>query len=340
MKGIYTMQTFLGSQVSGQTKRSYAIGLKKFIAWYGKPIDNLLKEKDPSKIVEQFFVDIKKKLCHNTARTYTISVIQFCRYNNIDIKLRKGLGAGGTKQSTRDHILLIDQAREMYKIGSLEDKVMVKIWLLGLRISDAVKLEWKDFQVSDSDPIEILVKTGKEEVVAHVFIDSELQELMAKYIRIIDQENKYLFQGITTKQLLRRLQSLAKKAGIETNGKVFGWHLGRKLFMRTGTQFGINIWSLKMMVGKAIDPSIATYIRGVSLVEDAKKISNTLRMEEPKSNGRVGNLEETVQIMTKAFGKFLRQILKEQGYGTGIGFTMDYDAMDDEEVIRWYLGER
>jgi len=335
------MRTFLESLVSDATRRSYKNGLLKFEKWYKKPIASLLKEKDPGKTIERYFVDLKRKLRHNSARMYTNSVIQYCKYNNIDPKIKKSLGVFHTVATTRDHILLVDQAREMYKVGSLEDKVMIKVWLLGLRIGDVTKLT-KDqftFEKLSNEPLEILVSTHKEEITAHIFVDLELQDLLKKYIPLL--KNEFLFEGITTKQLLRRLQTLQKKVGFKLTGKVFGWHIARKLFLRTGTELGVNQWSLKMMTGKALDPSIATYIRGVSLVEDARKISNALRMTEPRPNGRIGNLEETVQIMSQAFAKFIRQILKEQGYGTGtIGFTMDYDAMDDEEVIKWYLGER
>ena len=68
----------------------------------------------------------------------------------------------------------------MHKIGSLQEKVMVKIWLLGLRIEDVCKLEWKKMDVFQilKEPKEVLVNTQKEGVAADCFLDKELQELL------------------------------------------------------------------------------------------------------------------------------------------------------------------
>jgi hypothetical protein len=102
------------------------------------------------------------------------------------------------------------------------------------------------------------------------------------------------------KQLLRRLQSLQKKAGIQANGQVFGWHIGRKLFLRTCAELGITSWNAKMMCGKAVDKSIATYINGVQLKNDAMKVHNVLKMEVSNgNNGKVTRLEETVNALER-----------------------------------------
>jgi len=173
----------------------------------------------------------------------------------------------------------------MWKIASLEEKVMMKTWMLGLRISDCTKLEWRqlDFKPSE-EPQELIITTGKENITAHVFIDPEFQKLLAKQIPVLKKDNKYLFQSekgghVKEKQLLRRLQSLQKKAGIDSKGKVFGWHLGRKLFLRTCAELGITSWNAQLMCGKAVDKSIATYINGVQLKNDATKVHNVLKME-------------------------------------------------------------
>lgn len=94
----------------------------------------------------------------------------------------------------------------------------MKTWLLGLRISDASRLEWKPFDVQPSDgPIEVLMHTMKEGVVVHCFLDIEFQKLLGKHILNLDQNNKQLSQSekgdrVSEKQLLKRLQSIQKKA--------------------------------------------------------------------------------------------------------------------------------
>jgi hypothetical protein len=141
--------------------------------------------------------------------------------------------------------------------------------------------------------------------VAHVFIDVEFQKLLEKYIPTLDKSNKSLFQSekggnVKEKQLLRRLQSLQKKAGIDARGQVFGWHIGRKLFLRTCAELGITSWNAQMLVGKAVDKSISTYINGVQLKNDAMKVHSVLKMEISKTNdAKVTQLEETVNSLEK-----------------------------------------
>jgi integrase len=237
---------WLSTIPSKQTRKSYRNGIRRFEEFYQKPIETLIGSQDAGKTIEKFYVWLKNKgRSQNTCRTTTNAPIQFLKYFNTPVKYRKNLGIYRTTLTTRDHMLNVDEAREMYRIGSLKEKVMVKTWLLGLRIGDACKLEWKQFNFKPSEePKEVLVNTKKEGIVAHVFIDAEFQKLLAKHIPNLDQNNKFLFQSekgnnLKEKQLLRKLQKLQKKARINPKG-VFGWHIGRKLFMRTCAELGIT----------------------------------------------------------------------------------------------------
>jgi integrase len=290
---------WLSTIPSEQTRKSYRCGIRRFEEFYQKPVETLINSQDAGKTMEKFYVWLKNKgKSQNTCRTTTNAPIQFLKYFNTPVKYRRNLGIYNTTLTTRDHMLNVDEAREMYRIGSLEEKVMVKTWLLGLRIGDACRLEWKQFNFKPTeDPKEVLVNTKKEGIVAHVFIDAEFQKLLAQHIPNLNQSNKFLFQSekgnnLKEKQLLRKLQNLQKKARINAKG-VFGWHIGRKLFMRTCAELGITSWNAKLMVGKAVDKSIATYINGVQLKDDATKVSNVLHME--LSNG-TGNSRLTKQL--------------------------------------------
>jgi len=236
-------------------------------------------------IIEKFYSHLKQNHPQNTCRNLVNCPIQYLKYFGKNPKYKKSLGIYTTTLTTRDHLLTVYEVREMWKIASLEEKVMMKTWMLGLRISDCTKLEWRqlDFKPSE-EPQELIIITGKENITAHVFIDPEFQKLLAKQIPVLKKDNKYLFQSekgghVKEKQLLRRLQSLQKKAGIDSKGKVFGWHLGRKLFLRTCAELGITSWNAQLMCGKAVDKSIATYINGVQLKNDATKVHNVLKME-------------------------------------------------------------
>lgn len=271
--------------LSKNTRKSYRNGIRKFEEFYGKGIETLIDSEDAGKVIEKFFVWLKGRgYTQNTARNFVNASIQFLKFFNTPVKYRKSLGIYKSVLTTRDHMLTVDEAREMFKVGDLSEKVMVKTWLLGLRVSDACRLKWSDFDVKpQNEPIELLIYTKKEDIIAHCFIDSEFQKLLAKHIPNLDKNNKYLFQSekggrLSEKQLLRRLQALQKRAQIKVRG-CFGWHIGRKLFLRTCAELGVNQWSAKMMVGKSVPQDIATYINGVSLKKDALKVSNVLRMK-------------------------------------------------------------
>jgi len=310
------MEKYLESLVSPNTRKSYRNSLLSFEKWYQKPLKNLLDESDPVKTVELYFVAIKQKYCQNTARSKTNPVIQWLKYNNFDVKLRKGLGIYRSEITTRDHVLTIDQARLMWKISDLDGKILIKTWLLGLRISDACRLKWNDLDLQpQKKPIEVQILTRKEGIVAHCFIDSEFQELLKKYIPTLDQSNDFLFQSarqerLSEKQLLRRLQKLAKKVGLNTT-KRFGWHIARKLFLRKAVELGLNQWSAKMMTGKAVERSVATYIVGTDLTKDAQKMSNVLRMEETPQISTGTNA--IIDTMLECLKELLRDKLTEKG---------------------------
>ena len=163
------------------------------------------------------------------------------------------------------------------------------------------------------EPQEVPVNTHKEGITAHCFIDVEFQKLLEKYVPNLDRSNKYLFQAQTggnvkEKQMLRRLQNLQKKAGIKAKG-VFGWHIGRKLFLRVAAENGVTSWNAQMMCGKAVDKSISTYINGVALKNDATKILNVLRMEtNGNGNSKVSKLEELVLALEKENSQLKQRI--------------------------------
>lgn len=303
------MNDWLEAIPSPQTRKNYRNGIRRFEEFIQKPIESLLELNDTElgHIVEKFYCHLKQNHPQNTCRNLVNCPIQYLKYFGKNPKYKKSLGIYTTTLTTRDHLLTVDEVREMWKIASLEEKVMLKSWLLGLRISDACKLEWRQFNFKPSgEPKEILVNTRKEGITAHVFIDSEFQNYLEKQIPVLKGDNKFLFQSekggnLKEKQLLRKLQCLQKKAGVEARG-TFGWHIGRKLFLRTCAELGITSWNAQMMCGKAVDKSIATYINGIQLKNDAMKVHNVLKMEnanQTNNHGRIEALEDALKSVEK-----------------------------------------
>ena len=95
-----------------------------------------------------------------------------------------------------------------------------------------------------------------------------------------------------------------KRARIKAKGR-FGWHIARKLFLRTCAENGVISWNAKLMVGKAVDKSIGTYINGVSLRKDACKVLKVLLMEPPKTKVGDPTIVEALDLVLKVLRKML-----------------------------------
>lgn len=109
------MKDFLEAQVSPATRRNYKFGLKTFAEWYKRPVQELLREKDPGRVLERYWVWLKENYKGNTPRSKLNAVIQYCRYNRVDPEIRKGLHVYKQIDSVRDHDLTIEECRRMYR---------------------------------------------------------------------------------------------------------------------------------------------------------------------------------------------------------------------------------
>lgn len=300
------VETWLEAIPSKQTKKSYRNSLRKFEAWLGKPIENLLgNSEEATKAVERFFCYLKENNCQNTARNQTNGVIQYFKAHKTPITLRKALNVYKTVVTVRDHQLSIAEVRKMFSVSDLREQVILKVGMLGLRVGDVSELKWKTFEVSGECPIEVEIMTAKEDQLARTFVDCEFKELLDRYLETLDKSNEYLFQSkrrgnLSIHRLDEILKQLFERAGLNAS-KILRWHCFRKLVMRTAMELGLNSWSIKMMVGKAVSADIATYISGVSLKEDFLKLSNAtqLRSNGTNGNGKVKALEETLLSLEK-----------------------------------------
>ena len=206
-----------------------------------------------------------------------------------------------TVVTTRDHRINIGEVQEMAKVADLREQILLEVFLLGLRIGDISTLKWKTFDVSGATPIPIMILTEKEEVIARTFISEEFKGLLDKYLDTVDKSVPYLLQSarnghLTTKRINAIFKELGERAGIKSHG-LFRWHIGRKLFLRTCAELGINQWNAKMFCGKAVSKDIATYVNGVQLKDDFVKVSKVLRLfpETTLHNAnKMKQLEDTI----------------------------------------------
>ena len=191
------LDDFMATIQSSSTRKSYKNGIRKSEEFLGKPIETLIGSPDAGKTVEKFFVWLKNKgHTQNTARNLVNGGIQYLKYFDTQVKYRKSLGMYKTEMTTRDHLLTIAEVQEMARVADLKEQVILELLLLGLRVGDVCRLEWKQFDVLDQEaPMPLLIRTMKEGTTAHTFVSEELVELLTKYLPLLDKNNKYLLQS-------------------------------------------------------------------------------------------------------------------------------------------------
>jgi len=330
------VEDWLSAIPSKYTRKSYKHGILKFEEFHGKGIETLIKSEDAGRTIEKYYAWLREKgYLQNSCRNLVNSPIQFLKYFHTTVEYRKKLGIYRSVRTTRDHRLSISDVQEMAKVSDLREQILLEVLLLGLRIGDVVNLEWKTFDVNGELPIPIQIITKKEQVEAQGFISSEFKELLDKYLPPLDKRNPYLFQSkkgnLTTKRLDGILKDLGNRAGIKTHG-LFRWHIGRKLFLRTCAELGVSSWSAKLMCGKAIPTSDDVYVHDAELKNDFIKVSKVLRLRpEVQGNGRVGNLEESIDLVLKA----LKKIIIEHGYNLEAT-----EGLTDKEFIEGFMNAK
>jgi hypothetical protein len=121
--------------------------------------------------------------------------------------------------------------------------------------------------------------------------------------------------------------------------------------LRTAAELGVNAWNAKLLVGKSVEKSIATYINGVKLKEDFVKISNVLRVNEVPQNSKMLTLEEAVNLVAQVQKEELLEKVKRlwdekhgqfasPGSSTTLGLTImmpDFERMTPKQLLQEYL---
>jgi len=253
------VEDYLETIPSEHTRKNYANGIKKFEQWYGDSITKLIKNPEATMTVEKFYVALKQKHPQNTCRNMTNSAIRFLKYFGTDVKPRKSLGIYRTEKAIGDHELTLDEIQRMASVADLKEQVILKVFLLGLRIGDAIALKVGDLnKLEQPAPIELKLRAAKENTVYETFISQEFKELLKLYLPTVDGE--WLFQSmrknshVKDETLNMTLRSLAKRAGIKLHGRLH-WHCGRKLLMRIGAELGVGPWVIRRMLGRSIPKS-------------------------------------------------------------------------------------
>lgn len=325
-----SVQEFLNSLSSKGTKKTYKHGLKKFLEWYGKSAEEVLKERKDDltqrpeedlvsyrnrasnyeKIIERFHRDmVNEGYSPNTARSLTMGIRQLFRYYKMDVKMRNGANVNRTIKTSRNFPMTIEHVRKMFAVANFRDRVILSMATdLGLRISDFLNIKKDDLpDLTQEPPISFDVMTDKEDVVAHGFLSKESIDLLKKYALILPEPNPFLFPSsqkapkpISQTQLGNILKDLANKAEIKINNrKRLSFHCFRKMFLSASIDSGIGLTAGKMMVGKTISSSDATYLTTVKLREKFIQLKRFLSISEQPivENQKVEALTKAVNVL-------------------------------------------
>lgn len=359
------VKVFLDSVLAENTRKTYVRALEIFEEYTGQTISEIIKQRREDfrsdditlrrrldRKVEQFYVWLinERGMKPNTAYAYVTGIKSIMSFYDVNLKLK----VKKPRSRANDFIPSITQLREVFEVGDLTEKMIVAMATnIPLRINDfneITKSHVTPLLNSEEFPAWFEYETRKTRTVMPCFITEETMKLLRKYVKTLREDNKYLFQGrgeskLNEDSINRILKNLVKKADIETLGKRVRFHLFRKVFISVGrNMIGLSDDQIKMLTGKAVKEDMDAYYVNMKLRPWFIEIANELRLTPTKNNGRMGNLEEIIVKMEKAFGKFLRQMLVAEG--TIQAFTgkpkkkvVDWTKMTDRELIEWYSKE-
>jgi len=284
------------------TFKNYANGLNKFVEWFGKDANMILKErfedlKSPDMNTRKRFVrEIEKFHRHlkneghsqNTAVAYTEGIRQLFRFFDMD---NKGLPTEVTRKTTtvKDYVPTIAEYRDMFNAGNILDRTIISMALdLGWRIGDFVKIR-RDIlpNLDQQTPIPFGLITEKEEVISKSFLSAQTVRLLRTYLKTLkNKENPYLFPNgngshYDPEAIGKRLKVLAKKANVRVlKGKRLRFHCFRKRFLSECANLKIDINTAKILVGKSVSKDMLTYLSEVEHKKAFEEIHESLRLTE------------------------------------------------------------
>ena len=109
------------------TRKSYLNGVRSFEEFYGNPLEKILEEPKPGRMVEKFFIWLKeeKGYSQNTSRVKTNAVVQYLKYHDITPKYRRSIGIYKTTVAVREHLLSVKDVQELFSVSDLKEQMIL-----------------------------------------------------------------------------------------------------------------------------------------------------------------------------------------------------------------------
>ena len=357
------VKSFIDSVVAKNTRKTYIRALELLEEYMGKTISEIIDERREDfksdditlrrrldRKVEAFYAWLinERGMKPNTAYAYITGIKSIMSFYDISLKLK----VKKPRSRANDFVPSIQQLREMYEVSDLTEKTILAMATnIPMRINDfnEIRKSWV-LPLLDSEefPVWFEYETRKTKTVMPCFLTEETAKLLRKYIKTLRKDNDFLFQGrgktkLDEDSINRTMRNLVKKADIDTRGKRVRFHMFRKVFISVGrNMIGLSDDQLKMLTGKAVKEDMDAYYVNMKLKPWFIEIASQLRLTATKNNERMGNLEQTVDLILEALKKIVLEEAKKRpiAFGlTGDALTLDrlLKEMSAEELLKLFV---
>lgn len=340
------------------SRHRYSLRFDEFCQWIQKTPEQLVKEyKDSSdkeawskhmgSIVLQYYQKrLEAGYSINSARADTVAPRSFFSSQCQEVKIQKGKIAK-PQIAMGEHSFTQEELKNMFNFADLKGKAI---------LATEVSLGWSsiDFLNLERGFIEPFIKKAKEEKLDFMqFLytrqktnETSISHLMPEaienldaYLKTIPQDAKFLWyspsnhnEPLSNKALNDILKGMVKQASIMTTGDI-KFNLLRKFTFSTLQRFGMTESESRVCVGKTVSPDILTYLINLkdTLLEKYKKSYAGLSLIKSNGNGRLSNLEESIDLVLKA----LKKIIIEHGYNLEAT-----EGLTDKEFIEVFMNAK
>ena len=270
-----------------------------FCEWLGKTPEEILelRRKDRTRTFEKLcikyhhFLTEEKGLDPNTSVNKLGTIRSFFQFYDLPLIFKRN-EIPAMIMKPHSFSLTVEHVRRMWQFANVWQKAMMITMLeTGLRIGDILDLKRSDIEnILQMDFPEMEIQTGKENVLAHIFLSNEAKEVLKLYLSTLKPTQTKLFKK-SSDSVGKALKQLLEKAFPELTVNVTP-HDFRRLFISTASNAGVQEWHIKFLVGKTVPPDILTYLRNLDLKADFAKIKAKLSIQQP--NNQAEDLKETL----------------------------------------------
>jgi len=292
------------SQILGEaTRKAYTRGLTCFKEFMdNNSTEDLIKLRQQERHFEtkiiQFYQWLQdgKGLTQNSARAYIIGIQSLFNYAGSPLRLKNKLPKLHMKLESWSPS--IEDLQKLYKLNDIS----IKAWLslsrdVPARMSDMLRITTEQIESG-----EFLLQSKKENVVGKCYVS---------------EETKTLFRQLKTAQIVLPTTQSGIDKMISDGCRIAGFskrinqHLLRKTWLSTAINLGTPEIVYKILSFKTVPQELLTYyLDRNELREYWKRVIEALPLE-PKSNGRITDLQKETEDLRNAMKVIARFVAEE-----------------------------